>query len=169
MLAIIVAVDKNNGIGYQNDLLFKFKEDMQLFKSLTTGEVVVMGKNTWLSLPERSRPLPNRINYIISDEDIDVSECQDTYVLRDIKDVANLPSKHVGKTIFIMGGASIYRQLMPYADKLYVTHIELEAGQVDTYFPEIKQCEWKEVNATPITDLALAVEYDRIGDEGALL
>lgn len=168
MLAMIVAVDGNNGIGYNNDLLFKFKEDMQLFKSLTTGEVVVMGKNTWISLPERSRPLPKRINYIISDEDIDVSECENTYVIRDIKEVANLANRYPNNTVFIMGGASIYRQLMPYADKLYVTHINLEAGQVDTYFPEIKKCEWKEVNATPITDFAIAVEYNRIGDEAAL-
>ncbi|MGL6099495.1 MAG: dihydrofolate reductase [Fusobacteriaceae bacterium] len=169
MLALIVAVDLNNGIGYQNELLFRSKEDMKMFKNITTGEVVVMGRNTWLSLPEKSRPLKNRVNYVISDQDIDVSGCENTFVLRNINAVANLSSKHPGKTIFIIGGASIYRQLMPYANKLFVTHFNLEASKVDTYFPVIKNCEWVAINANTLSENTMIVEYHRVGDEGALI
>lgn len=157
MIAIISAVDKNNGIGYKNGLLYTIKEDLELFRRLTKDNVVVMGKNTWLSLPERYRPLPQRVNYVISDTGMDLPD--EVGLLTNVNEIANLPAKHPGKTIFIIGGASIYRQTIDVVDALYITHIDLEAAHVDTYFPEIDMEVWKEVNATPITDYALCVEY----------
>ncbi|MGL5712052.1 MAG: dihydrofolate reductase [Cetobacterium sp.] len=162
MIAIISAVDKNNGIGYKNGLLYTIKEDLELFRKLTKDNVVVMGRNTWLSLPERYRPLPHRVNYVISDIGMDLPD--DVGLLGNVNEIADLPAKHPGKTIFVIGGASIYRQTIDVVDALFITHIDLEAEFVDTYFPAIDSDVWGEVNATAITDYATCVEYRKIID-----
>jgi dihydrofolate reductase len=135
-ISIIVAVAKNNAIGKDNKLLCHLSEDLKRFKKLTSGYTVVMGKNTYYSLP--TRPLPNRRNIVITDvADEQIDTCVMAYSIEDA-----ISKMDADKENFIMGGASIYRQFLPHADKLYITwiHHEFEA---DTFFPEVKETEWE--------------------------
>ncbi|MBN2174535.1 MAG: dihydrofolate reductase [Bacteroidales bacterium] len=135
-ISIIVAVAKNNAIGKDNKLLWHLSEDLKRFKKLTTGHTIVMGKNTYYSLP--NRPLPNRRHIILTDipgEQID--GCIMAYSIEDAISKMDRDEEN-----FIIGGASIYRQFLSYANKLYITwvHHEFEA---DTFFPELDKAEWK--------------------------
>ncbi|MBO7418074.1 MAG: dihydrofolate reductase [Bacteroidaceae bacterium] len=138
MIAIIAAIDKNNALGFKNKLLFYLPDDLKRFKALTTGHTVVMGRKTFDSLPKGA--LPNRRNIVLSRSTKLVLPGAEVY-----------PSleeamKHCAddEEVFIMGGASVYRQAMPLADKLYLTEIKAEAQQADVYFPAIDHNVWHE-------------------------
>ena len=135
-ISIIVAVAKNNAIGKDNKLLWHLSEDLKRFKRLTSGNPVIMGKNTYYSLPVR--PLPNRTNIVITDvagEQID--DCIMAYSIEDA-----ISKMDTDKENFVMGGASIYMQFMDHADKLYITWVH-EEFEADTFFPEINESIWE--------------------------
>lgn len=142
MISAIVAVDNNWGIGFNNDLLERIPEDLQRFKSLTTDNIIIMGRNTWDSLP--IKPLPNRITIVITsnpEEPINTENAQVLfYNMEQVKDWLTTTSYDV----FICGGESIYNQLLPYCDVAYVTWMYVEHENVDKYFPNIhnKKDEW---------------------------
>lgn len=135
MITIIVAIDSNNGIGYNNNLLVHLPGDLKRFKKITMGHSVIMGKNTWESLPRK--PLAGRKNIVLTDNELDCFDCAET--ARSIDEALNLCEK--GREIFIIGGGSVYRQFMPLADRLMVTHIHKEFRS-DTFFPRIDPSEW---------------------------
>ena len=138
MISIIVAVSEDLGIGRNNDLLWHIPEDLKRFKNLTYGNTVVMGRRTWESLPRK--PLPGRTNIVITDIPGEHFEGAETaYSVDDA-----LAKCEKDKEIFIMGGGSIYRQFMPLADRLYITHVHKKAP-ADIYFPEIDMNIWKVV------------------------
>ena len=135
-ISIIVAVAKNNAIGKDNKLLWHLSEDLKRFKKLTTGHYIIMGKNTYFSLP--NRPLPNRTHIVLTDvpgEQVD--DCIMAYSIEDA-----IEKMHPSEENFIIGGASIYKQFLPYANKLYITRVH-EDFEADTFFPELKENEWK--------------------------
>ncbi|MFP4471601.1 MAG: dihydrofolate reductase [Bacteroidales bacterium] len=140
MISIIVAIAENHAIGKDNRLLWHISEDLKRFKRLTSGHTVIMGRNTWLSLP--TRPLPNRLNIVITDHPED---CFESCEMVDSIDAA-LGKCNPGEECFVMGGASIYRQMMPMADKLYITRVH-KAFEGDTFFPEIPTGEWTMVES----------------------
>ena len=134
---MIVAIDKNLGIGFKNKLLKSIPEDLKRFKQLTSGSVVIMGYNTYLSLPKK--PLPNRINIVLFDKKIELDGC----VVVNSKEEALSIAKTYNIPIFIIGGGSIYEQMLPYVDTAYVTYIDF-AYQADTRFPNLDENdEWK--------------------------
>lgn len=135
MLNIIVAMDLNNGIGYKNKLLANIKPDMQQFKKITSGHTVVMGYNTYLSIP--NAPLKDRKNIVITTKDIQIDG---VIVLHSIEEFIEW-YKNNNEDVFVIGGGSIYKQLIEYADRLYVTHI-MHEFEADTFFPNITK-EWK--------------------------
>ena len=136
MISIIVAVSEDWGIGKDNELLWHISEDLKRFKKLTLGNTVIMGKKTWESLPWR--PLPGRKNIVLTD---DPNECIDFSVTAySIEDALSKCEKE--EEIFIMGGGSVYRQFMPIADRLYITHVHKKAP-ADIYFPEIDLSIWE--------------------------
>ncbi len=136
MISIIVAVSENWGIGKNNDLLWHLPEDLKRFKRLTSGKSVIMGKKTWESLPRR--PLPNRKNIVITDKPTEIIEGSVTaYSIAD----AIEKCRDDGET-FIIGGGSVYRQFMQFADRLYITHVH-QIAEADIYFPEIDLKIWK--------------------------
>jgi dihydrofolate reductase len=144
-ISIIVAVAENNAIGKDNKLLWHLSEDLKRFKRLTSGNPVIMGKNTYFSLPVR--PLPKRKNIVITDvpgEQID--DCTMAYSIEDA--IEKMDNE---KENFIIGGASIYRQFMPYADRLYITWVH-KSFDADTFFPEVDEKEWKEISREDITE-----------------
>jgi len=139
MISIIVVVSEDWGIGKDNELLWHISEDLKRFKRLTFGNTVIMGKNTWESLPRR--PLPGRKNIVLTDNPNECIECSVTaYSIEDALDKCDK-----GEEIFVIGGGSIYRQFMPIADRLYITHVHQKA-QADIYFPEIDPEVWKVVD-----------------------
>jgi dihydrofolate reductase len=136
MISIIVAVSEDWGIGKDNELLWHISEDLRRFKRLTSGNTVIMGKKTWESLPRR--PLPGRKNIVLTDNPNESVENSVTaYSLEDALNKC-LPDEE----IFIIGGGSIYRQFLPIADRLYITHVHKKAP-ADIYFPEIDQNIWE--------------------------
>ncbi|MCK7533995.1 MAG: dihydrofolate reductase [Marinilabiliales bacterium] len=112
MITIIVAVDRNNGIGYGNRLLVHLPGDLRRFKNITMGHCLIMGKKTWESLP--NKPLAGRKNIVITDNELDCFNCAET--ARSVEHALQLCDE--GKEIFIIGGGSVYRQFMPLADRL---------------------------------------------------
>jgi dihydrofolate reductase len=136
MISIIVAVSEDLGIGKDNELLWHISEDLRRFKRLTSGNTVIMGKKTWESLPRR--PLPGRKNIVLTDDPNESIE--NSVTAYSIDDAMSKCS--VGEEVFIIGGGSIYRQFMPIADRLYITHVHKKAP-ADIYFPEIDLSIWE--------------------------
>ena len=145
MLSIIVAIAPNNAIGFQQQLLYKISEDMRNFKRITTGHTLLMGRNTFLSI---GAPLPNRRNIVLSDVAINPipDGIEVAASLHEAIALANKQSSIISHEIFVIGGGELYRQTLPLAQKLYITHIKATAPQADTFFPTIDWRQWKEVS-----------------------
>lgn len=130
-ISIVSAIArKDRAIGKNNALLWSIPEDMKHFRELTTGHAVIMGENTFRSI---GKPLPNRTNIILSlDPHFDPEGCM---VVRSIEEALDMAKRSEAEEIFIIGGASIYRQFIPLAERLYLTLVEGEY-EADTFFPE---------------------------------
>lgn len=143
MIAAIVAVDGNNGIGFDGELLERIPEDMKRFRALTEDNIVIMGRKTWDSLP--SKPLPSRTNVVVSSKycfEASAGRGRAPLVYSDMDYlISDLLEPHI-KDIFIIGGGQIYEQLLPYCDTIYMTHINIAHENVDTYFPRLDPTEW---------------------------
>lgn len=144
-ISIIVAVAENNGIGNENKLLAYISADLKHFKEKTKEHTVVMGRNTWFSLP--NRPLPKRTNIVITNNPNETFEGAVTVYSID-EAIEKCPDNQES---FIMGGAMVYQQFFTIADKIYLTKIHKEFP-ADTFFPEITSANWKEVKRVDITD-----------------
>lgn len=131
MLKAIVAVDENWGIGYNGDLLASIPDDLKHFKNITTGSTVVMGLNTWNSLPKK--PLPNRTNIVIRPGTPEFDQRQSVIKM----DLETLLERFELDGGFVIGGGSIYKQLLPYCDQVYITKIYKNFENVDTFFPNL--------------------------------
>lgn len=136
MIKIIAAIDRNRGIGYKNELLVKLKKDMKYFRETTRGHKVVMGRKTYDSI---GKPLPNRENIIITHSNISNVSNITCITLEEFLEKYNKESE-----IYVIGGASIYKEFLPYTDELLLTEID-EEYEADTYFPEYKRM-FKEVS-----------------------
>lgn len=135
MISIIVAIAQNLAIGKDNRLLWHLPADLKHFKQLTTGQTVIMGERTFLSLPHR--PLPNRRNIVITDKpDLQIEGCEMAHSIDEAARLC-LPDEEN----FVIGGGSIYRQFMPIADTLHITWVYNDF-EADTFFPAIDENEW---------------------------
>lgn len=135
---IIAAIDRNRAIGFENKLLFWLPNDLKRFKSLTTGNTIIMGRKTFESLPKGA--LPNRRNIVLSTRmDIHYPGAEVFHSLKEALSHCQSDEK-----IYIIGGESIYRQAMAWADELCLTEIDAEAPQADAFFPEIDSSIWQE-------------------------
>lgn len=158
MLNIIACISKKHrAIGYQNRLLYAIPSDMTRFRKLTTGHTIIMGRKTFESLPNGA--LPNRHNIVISKTREQIAGCE---VFASLEEALAARKEAAEDECFIIGGASIYEQALPFADKLYLTIVEKEPEHADTFFPEINPAEWevteKEMrneNGLPFTFLTL--------------
>ena len=165
MISIIAAVAKNRAIGYKNKLIYWLPNDLKRFKALTTGHTIIMGRNTFLSLPKGA--LPNRRNIVLSStmwkeetekrkENSPASESapegnllppssfhfpQNIDVYPSLE--AALAHCASDEDIYIIGGASVYRQALPLADRLCLTEIDDTPAEADTFFPPYEE-EWQE-------------------------
>lgn len=139
MISFIVAMDKNNVIGQKNDMPWHLPRDLKFFKEKTTGHTIVMGRKTFESI---GRVLPNRKHIVITRDGSNLPE--EVEIFDDIKKVIDLATK-TDEEIFVIGGGDIFKQLLPYADRLYVTFID-ESFKGDVYFPEIPRDQFVEVS-----------------------
>ena len=140
MVTLIVAKSENNIIGNKGRIPWYIPNDIKRFKEITTNNVVIMGRKTFESLPEEYRPLPNRINIILSKDKSFKTNC--CMVFNDLKKAIRKAGSD--KEIFIIGGGEIYKESLKYADKVYMTEVDGEF-EGDTYFPKLNK-RWKEVN-----------------------
>lgn len=134
---MIAAVSENNGIGYENALLFHIKEDMKFFREKTIGKTVVMGRKTLESMPN-GKPLPKRNNIILSST---LESCDEYIVAKDIPDLLEKIKDKPSEDIFIIGGEKVYREMINYSDTLYITRV-FSSPKADAYFPEISPDYW---------------------------
>lgn len=149
MINIIACLDKEGAIGYQNQLLFHLRKDMESFRLLTTGHTIIMGRKTYESLPHGA--LPHRRNIVISHDSLELKDCivchsleealasckrDATTTCRDENDC------NIEDEVFIIGGASIYKQSLPLADRLYLTIVDKISTNADTYFPQWDEKNW---------------------------
>lgn len=126
--SIIAAIGKNNELGKDNDLIWRLKNDLRFFREVTTGHTIIMGRKTFESLPKM---LPNRKHIVLSSSEDFPSEVE---VYKELKDLLE-SLKNSEEEIFIIGGGSIYKLFINYADKLYLTEIDASYKDADTYFP----------------------------------
>ena len=138
-VSIIAAVDRHMAIGFENKLLFWLPNDLKRFKALTTGNTILMGRKTFESLPKGA--LPNRRNIVLSSNPDTVYPGTEVFPSLE----AALKSCREDEHIYIIGGASLYAEALPLADKLNITEIEDSEKKADAFFPPINSEEWKEV------------------------
>lgn len=134
IISIIAAIAKDRGIGYKNKLLVHLSPDLKHFKEITSGHMVIMGQTTFESL---GRLLPNRTNAILT-LDKNFTAPEGAVVFHSIEEALDYAKNSNDSEVFFIGGASIYRQAIKYADKLYLTLIEA-VYPADTYFPEYNE------------------------------
>ena len=129
-ISIIACVGKNLELGKNNDLIWHIKEDLKYFKDITNGNMVVMGKNTFKSLPG---VLKNRKNIVLTTSNEDFGEEVEIFSSKEkfLEKYKNYPEE-----IFIIGGARVYQEFLEYADALYLTEVDKESDQADVYFPK---------------------------------
>lgn len=134
-ITMIAAVGKNLELGRNNDLIWRFKEDMKFFKEQTMGKPMVMGHNTFLSLPG---VLPGRKHIVLSFKKIDLGS--DVEVVTSMDELLDSIIEY--PEVMIIGGASIYKQMLEYSNKLILTEVDAEAKDADVYFPKFNKKEW---------------------------
>lgn len=137
MISIIAAVASNLAIGYQNKLLYWLPNDLKRFKALTTGHTIIMGRKTFGSLPKGA--LPNRRNVVLTHSQITFPGAEVYSSLQEA-----LASCTPEEDVYIIGGASVYKEALPLADCLCLTEIEDTPKQADAFFPQFSREEWKE-------------------------
>lgn len=144
-LIIIASVGQNYEIGINNNLIWKIKEDMKFFKETTIGHQIVMGRNTFESLPSL---LPNRKHLVITSSNIDLPK--EVEIFKNIEEFIDY-SLSTNDNIFIIGGSTIYKQLINLSDKMILTEIQDTKLNADTYFPNINYAEWHQeiINTFP--------------------
>jgi len=152
MIAIIAAMNKDRVIGVDNKLPWNIPEDLKQFRERTSGNTVVMGRKTFDSI---GKPLPNRNNVVISRTSPDIYGAS---VCRDIEEGLKKAQSY-GKDVYIIGGATIYKQMMRFADTMFISYVNKKAAG-DTYFPEIDESEWKIEKREKFQDFEL-VKYVR--------
>lgn len=143
-IASIVAIARNYGIGKNNRLLCHLPDDLKHFKAITSGHTVIMGRNTYFSLPKGA--LPNRRNIVLTPDDESFPGCDIAHSFPEVIDMCSKEDK-----IFFMGGAMVYHQAMDWVNSLYITWIHADFD-ADAFFPEIDRNVWKEVEREDHTD-----------------
>ena len=140
-VSLIVAMDLKRGIGRDNDLMWHLPEDMKFFKETTMGQIVVMGRKNYDSIPAKYRPLPKRENVILTrNKNYKAEGC---LVFHSMQDCMNAYKNETERTVFIIGGGEIYKIALEedYVDEMYITHVNENYGP-DTFFPEFDLTQW---------------------------
>ncbi len=147
MLSLIAAVARNRIIGKDNQLLWHLPGDMRHFRETTRGKPVIMGRKTWESLPEKFRPLPGRLNIVVSRNP--AYPAPGATLALSLENA--LKQVETSNEAFVIGGADLYRQALPFAERLYLTELTADF-EGDTCFPKVLPADWKEMSRSQITE-----------------
>ena len=141
IISMIAAVAANRVIGKNNDLVWKLPDDMKYFMQTTQNHCIIMGRKNYESIPTKYRPLPNRVNIIVTTQtDYQAADC---IIMNTIEDALSYAEAKNESEVFIIGGGQIYTQSLPMAQQLYLTEINHEFDG-DTFFPEYDGKNWQE-------------------------
>jgi dihydrofolate reductase len=145
-ISIIVAKSINNVIGKDNKLIWHLPNDLKYFKTITTGKPVIMGRKNYLSIPEKFRPLPNRVNIVLTRQKS--FEAPGCILKNSLEDAILFCKENNHEECFIIGGGEVYKQAMDkdLADKLYITEV-FEKFEGDTFFPELDLGKWQKISS----------------------
>lgn len=143
MISLIAAMGNNRVIGLNNDMPWHLPKDLAHFKKITTGHTIVMGRKTYESI---GRPLPNRKNIILTRQ-ASLRFPEEVMTVSSLETVLKWNEENPEEEIFIIGGGNLYKQALPYADRLYITEIN-EDFDGDTFFPAFDKLEWDVVDET---------------------
>ena len=156
---VILSATDDWGIGFENRLLFRVPEDMKRFRALTLGKVVVMGRNTFLSLPNQ-RPLDGRVNIVLSRDPAFAPD--GVQVARSTRELFTLLGEYQPDDVFVIGGAAVYRELLPFCRAAYVTRFHA-TKQADSFFPCLDSDEsWRLVERSDVREHdGLRFTFDR--------
>jgi len=138
MLSLIVARAQNGAIGKGNDIPWHAPEDLAMFQRETTGGAIIMGRRTWESLP--FKPLKNRMNIVVS-RDKGLTE----HVVGSLREAVDLAYDAGYRRVYGIGGQSIYAEMLPLADRLLLTEVDLEIEDADAFFPQVDEAQWREL------------------------
>ena len=152
MFSLIAAIGKNNELGKDNQLVFHIKEDMKFFRETTRNHTVIMGKKTWESLPGK---LKDRKNLVISHTEVEGADGTITDLDKYIEE-----NKESDEEIFVIGGGSIYKYMLPHSKYLYLTEVDAEP-EADTFFPEFDRKSYKKETLKTGTAGDLKFEINR--------
>lgn len=136
MISLLVAMDRNCVIGYKNDLPWYLPRDLRFFKETTMGGTIIMGRKTFEAI---GRILPKRKHVVLTRQQIDFPE--EVEVISDVSVIMERNRQNPDEEYFVIGGGNIFKQVLPYADRMYITWID-EAFEGDTYFPEFAEEDW---------------------------
>ena len=145
MISLIVGRDKNGVIGKGNDIPWYAPEDLQFFKRETLGGAIIMGRNTWDSLP--FKPLKDRLNIVVTSQG-----CAAELTCKSISEAIDLAFSRGFRRIYGIGGAGIYREMIELADRLLITEVDLEVSDADVFFPEIPAENWQIIGETRLRE-----------------
>ncbi len=144
IISLIAALASNRAIGKDNALLWHLPEDMRHFRETTRGKPVIMGRKTWESLPASFRPLPGRHNIVVSRDP--AYPASGATLAGSFEDAVRQAGDAM--EVFVIGGAALYREALPIADRLYLTEID-QRFDGDVFFPEVSPHEWQEISRQP--------------------
>lgn len=143
-ISIVVAVSDNNAIGAGGALLWRLPKDMEYFKKVTMGHHVLMGRKTWDSIPVKFRPLPGRVNMVVTrQKDFNA---EGAVVVKSVEDGIALAQQAGEEELMVIGGGEIYKQVFPKTDKVYLTKVHATFIDADTFSPDILDNRWKVVS-----------------------
>ncbi len=152
MIKIIVAISSNNVIGKAGKLPWHYKEDLQYFKKITLGKKVIMGSKTFQSIIDQlGKALPDRQNIVVTKKNVDYPNIE---IVSDF--ISYIKAFPKDDELFVIGGESIYKQALPFADYLYITRINKEY-EGDTYFPEFDMAKYQLISETKSNILSFQV------------
>ena len=153
---LIVAVDKNWAIGKDNKLLVSIPQDMKFFRETTTGKVVVMGRKTLETFPG-GQPLKNRVNIVITrDKNY---EMKGAVIVHSVEEALEEVKKYNSEDVYVIGGDSIYKQMLQYCDLAHVTKIN-HAYEADSYFPNLDEMADWEITGVSDEQTYFNLEYE---------
>ena len=143
IVSLIAALTRNRVIGVKNDLPWRLPDDMKYFFQTTKGHTVIMGRKNYDSLPEKFRPLPNRMNIVVTrQENFGAPGCT---VVNSLEKGIEIAKEANEEEVFNIGGAELFKLGMPHTQRMYLTEIQAELPG-DTYFPEVNKSDWRETS-----------------------
>ena len=146
IVSLIAALTQNKVIGKNNDLPWHLPDDMKYFMQTTKAHHVIMGRKNYDSIPEKFKPLPNRTNIVVTRQEN--FQAKDCIVVHSLEDAIAIAERNDEKEVFLIGGAEIYKQGLPFTNRMYLTEIKTTLDG-DTFFPDFNKQTWREQSRKP--------------------